>query len=1028
MPNPIRPPATPRTPRTPGTRPTTDASPARPRTPAAPADGFDRSRRPTTPPAPAIPQTNLGTVGDKNLVIGTDGKIGLDRPPASEGDELSAVTHLGMNTTAANAFAAVTDRAVLAKVSERLVDAHAGFARDTTSEVQRLELRQGRAAALKLLEDAALRAGELGDVDLRNQLTAQLARAIGKEPFRAVRDFAFNSLDTHGQADRLPKLKAAAEAIYPSKPPYEKWLKDGVINIHFIVDNDGSTVEDAVGYFESLGLKKRANQDGSFTFTRPKRGDKPGLEVTIPKPKDKHAGEKPELFSKMGDPKVDVIAYWGHAGYGHRVDHALAHGVSGTGDGKLVILAQCWGEGNVESIERAYPDAQVVSTTQMTHDGLDYPMLERLIKGFERKEGWESMHQGVNKDLKEVWEGDTENTPEFIDRHYFVPTTRTVLQKHYDRDGDGVKDAQDRIFNVVYPKRLDAAGGFDPVAQATPDYALDGQALSKAVNSLSLTLRYAKMLPADVQARLPWSPDAVVPGGFYKAEEGDNRAFRFVEDRATGKVQVQLSTRFSHTADKDLGRMLGFEAGLWYGQKAGLDDAGKVGLGLAMLERAVHQQGDWYSSQTLLDEPWAEESMFLSRYGLDKASFAGVLGASGNPDDFLPEHFQAIANYVRQNPELGRAATANPKRVGTPLNVPEGIRLPAQGIDKAALENALSRLGIRGSVESFSPQWLSEGQPNNLAVAARTADGKTVLVGLGVDSEGILRSASTLALNLDRMKEQGARQYLGELAQRASVPAAELTAVFDRSRQAGRSVAESIGEVLVALRPRVAPGTEIPRMSTLTALEQYGLADPVEWAAATTRFARLFPQGAAVSAEQAFFRWAESVPGADAGALRARYLAQMTGDPDRTGPADGLRAVLDALPRPLPAGSQPLDLNALFKSGLIAPAALPELSRALFERTGTSPLAFTRAAVLDVINQWGRGMQARPAAEAAADEAIRANASAKDLILRMAAAAHREGGADFVPTVDTALLEAAGLLSAADAQAVNVRLAELRRG
>ena len=1026
-----RPPTTPATATTPATTTTDVAGTSSITNPTR--TGRDRydgtgSGRPVATAAINIPQTALGQVGDQELLIASDGRIGSGAPPASEADELKATIHLGVNTAAdANAFAGVTEKAVLRGVCQRLATAHQLWGRDTASETERLELRQGRAATLMLLEDAALRAGALGDGPLCNDLARLLSTAMGREPFRAVRDFACNAYDRMVQDKKLPADKAATEAIFPAKPPYEKWLKDRTINIHFIVDNEGSKLEDAVGIFESWGLRKKENPDGSYVFTQPKYGARPAIEICIPKPADKSKGESPELFGKMNDPKVDMICYFGHAGYGHRVDHALAKGVGGTGDGKLVLLAQCWGEGNVESLERAYPDAQVLSTTEMSSDALDYSMFGRLIEGFEKQESWSTIETGIKQRLKQHWGNDPDMKNEYhFDEHYFTPVTRTVLQKHYDRDGDGVGDAQDKIFNVVYPKRLDPAGGYDPVVQATPDYALDGQALSKAINGLSLTLRYAKMLTPDQEARVAWRPDAVTPGGFFKPAADDLRAFRFVEDPAMHNVQVQLSTRFSHTGEQDLSRMLAYEAGLWYGEKASLDNAGRVTLGLSMLERAIHQQGDWYWSNSLLEEPWADESFLLQRYGLDQGSFAAITGASGNPDDFLPEHFKKIGEVVTQH-GLASAAGATPKRVGVDISVPDGIRLPASGIDKSVLQSAVERLGLRGTVESFSPTWLSDGQPNNLACVLRNSDGSTQVLGLGVDSEGMLRSAARLTLKLDSMKEQGARVHLGELANASSVPVADLQAVYDQARTDGKTIAGALADVYRMLRPRSAPGTDLPRMSALTKLTEYGLADPAEWKPATAVFERLFAQGAALYAEQNFFAWARAVPGVDAAALDQLYLSKLDADPARSGPAAGVQAVLEALPRPFPAGTALCDVLDLMKSGLIAPAAMPELTRVYMERFGATPATLARDVTLAGL-PWSASDDARQAALRAFDADLTVGGvAARDVILHMARAARESGGVDAVPEVNSKLLEQMGILTAGDVQLVDVGLAELKR-
>ncbi|GIW70521.1 MAG: hypothetical protein KatS3mg102_0063 [Planctomycetota bacterium] len=452
------------------------------------------------------------------VAVAADGRLLPAGPTPPEGGPLGLLNALALRPAGAPGpfdGLGAEHAGLLDRLSARLAQTHKALAGEAPDEATHLAWRQGRAAALHLMEEAAARAFALGDGALGRRILRRLTAAVQAEPWRQVRDFAFERLVARAEASELPEVRAAREALYPSRPPYEKWLADGKIDILMYVDDSGSLIADNIEFYKELGFRHTANADGSHTLRLDRSGEEPPVVITIP-PKQ----GTPALFEKMDDPAVDVIAYAGHAGYGHRVDHALARGVGGSGEGKLVLLMQCWGEGNVESLERAYPDAQVLSTTAMTDDNLDFTLMENLIDGFRKQQSWKQIERRTERDLKRWFGDDPDYRYTDLESHYFFPTTRSTLVKHYDRDGDGVKDGQDHIFHVIYPKRVDASGGYDPVVQPIPRHALDGTALGRSVSELSLAIRYNHLLPPELERRLPWDPERWRPGGFFEPAGG----------------------------------------------------------------------------------------------------------------------------------------------------------------------------------------------------------------------------------------------------------------------------------------------------------------------------------------------------------------------------------------------------------------------------------------------------------------------------------------------------------------------------
>ncbi len=755
--------------------------------------------------------------------------------PAGGGDPLEALNKLALEATGdANAFEKVTDKALLSKIGDKLAAAHGGLLGPAPDDATVLAWRQSRAAGLNLLEQAAVRAKALGDDALSKRLTEKLAGSIRAEPWRQVRDFAYESLVSRAEAKSLPAVKEAREALYPSKPPYDKWLADGKISIHMALDNDGSLIEDNVEFYKTIGFKAAKQPDGGYVLSKRGTGGKPAVEITIPAlPKD---GKEPALFDEMDNPKYDVIAYGGHAGHGQRIEHALEKGVKGTGEDKAILLMQCWGHGNVESLERQFPDAQMLSTTEMTSDDYDWDLMTRLIDGFQNKAGWEDMQKKTVSDLKSNFAEDITKGELNAEGHYFFPTTRSVLVQKVDRDGDGVADGGDHIFNVIYPKRVDAAGGYDAVVQPVPKYALDGTNLNQALNQVSLVVRYDHLLPADQERKLVWNADKWKTGGFFTPADGDTRAFQFAKN-AAGDVEVKLSTRFAHTGKQELSRMMGYESGLWLADQAGIGGADKAALAVGMTQRVIAAQGGWVGgSGELLDEPWAEEELFAKRYGLQGFTFGQLDRLLGDShDDFKPEHFAKIRDVVRGLPGAAALADRAPTSVGAAIPIPSEIKfLSSSGwtsVSQDAVQSAMRKLGVEGDVKSFSPNYLNQNQATNVT-ALVNKDGKTTVVSLGVDSEGVVRAAARLDMNHARKLDVTAAAVITgfpALPDGALGPGkADPQGFYDRERAAGKTPSQALIALVDALKDKVPAGSSAPSQWSFDYLERMGLISSTE--------------------------------------------------------------------------------------------------------------------------------------------------------------------------------------------------------
>ena len=324
-----------------------------------------------------------------------------------------------------------------------------------------------------------------------------------------------------------------------------------------------------------MGFKEKKVDEQNYVFTKEARGNRPKTEILLRSPKNHD--DKPRLFEKMDDPSIDVIAYTGHAGYGHRVDSAINDGVRGSGEGKVVVLMQCWGVGNVESLERAFPDAQVISTTEPSTDNHDQFMFEKLLDGIVQRKSYGTMAKEVSDGMRNAWWKDDADP----DKHFFFPNNRELLGQRLDRDRDGVRDLTDHIFNIVYPKRLDAAGGVRPSGA--------GHRRRRTVVSLSRQsarcLGHALQRPAAGRGHeAKWTGQRAAHR-FLHPSRGDLHAF---SSPATPAAEAQRADLDALRAPRQaISQDAGLRGGAVFGQEAGLDDTGTMALSLTMWSRPL---------------------------------------------------------------------------------------------------------------------------------------------------------------------------------------------------------------------------------------------------------------------------------------------------------------------------------------------------------------------------------------------------------------------------------------------------------
>lgn len=717
---------------------------------AAPAQAKAWTANGKARPLADQPTQQLGSavslaLAETSLGVATDGSLTKNGAAASSPEEWirwarEAVNEGVKTTSLSSVFSAIDDPEALRAIATKAAVMHRALLLEPQDEAGKLERRGGRAAALSLIEAAALRASELGSNDVRDALTFGLVGAAKDEPHRKLRDFTLDRVNRGAEHSKLTPIGDAREALYPSKPPYDRWLKDGVVRMVQYADNDGALRVGQIAVFEELGIKRHSeNPDGSLTLRRPAKDGKPAIEVILAPAPKKDA--PPALFEKMGDPATDIILYSGHAGYGRRVEQAIASGVKGSGDGKLVMLMQCSGTNNVRDFNAAFPDAHLISSTASTDHAYDSVMLKALVDGIDKRHGYSEMRENAIGTF-DAWKkartapgglGLPKETRDFIDAHpmskqYFYPNEAQLIRKYVDRDSDGNLDVEDDSFNIVYAKRIDTSGGYDPIEPGAPLDALDGRSLSSATGDLNLFVRYAE-LPKDLIKDLPWHSQMFQPSGFFQPARGETKAFRF--ERSGDAVKVSLSANFAHTPPSALARMLAIETGQFVGRAANLDPRSTAALTASMLERVVHQEGSMPRDEE-------EGRALMNRYGLPLGPDE-LKATTGDPEDFVADSYQRIASALDANPAaLAAFANSTARRATKAVTFTPGIQATGR-LNAADVNVVLKRLGIAGTAEPSTDIWFTTNGRTTVTVEGPNGPRR---LHFAIDSEGEVRAVT----------------------------------------------------------------------------------------------------------------------------------------------------------------------------------------------------------------------------------------------------------------------------------------------
>ncbi len=354
-------------------------------------------------------------------------------------------------------------------------------------------------------------------------------------------------LDDEGRA----ALHAAWQRILPPSPPYDVWFPDGSGTLHMQCQVQDVFFRDWQRRFRQLGFAADgAARPGHVRFVRE---DVVGRHTTRFVVDYVQKGEG--IFTRMADPRTEVVAFLGHSDWWARVPRNLARAPDQVG-AKLLILIMCFGKHFVHALRERYPQAHVVTTKDPTEDPEDQALLRHLFDGIAARRSWTAIRRAAIADRTTA-------------DNFIFPNDARYVAGVADEDRDGRLDRFDRYCNLATPTALEPAGleasfvadppGLHPRGAELDVRELDGGKVFEAalmLNSLSYDNYWLDQVNLEQR---------VVAGGWHHSAPGEVAATRMTQVRRDGHELVRLtcSVRYARASQPALTAMVVYEGWHW---------------------------------------------------------------------------------------------------------------------------------------------------------------------------------------------------------------------------------------------------------------------------------------------------------------------------------------------------------------------------------------------------------------------------------------------------------------------------------
>ncbi|MEM6531961.1 MAG: hypothetical protein AAF654_05025 [Myxococcota bacterium] len=339
--------------------------------------------------------------------------------------------------------------------------------------------------------------------------------------------------------DQLEVNRAALEIIAPKAPmDYTELARRGARNGKIEI-NVHDTVGHGEGFLAGFGLNLQRDgwtlvegslPRGPARYTREVSANDPsnawGVPFVVNYVLQYESGN--DIYEKMGDPNVDIVAYGGHSNLGRNKLNSLAVAPAQSG-AKLILSDSCANADGMDAEYAKFPHAQNLSSNQSTYfrlrqhpeygkiayDSEGYHMKMTVLDGIMGKQGWDHIDDELAR--RANWGHDTPN-------NWITPNAWQRRFREVDADNDGISDLFDMLpsFNT-FDVQTDTAAEFDLVIPSTPADEITANRAFQATRALNSFVNYNPSLADNV-----WR-DVVgdARGLFFQAQPGDTDLVRW---------------------------------------------------------------------------------------------------------------------------------------------------------------------------------------------------------------------------------------------------------------------------------------------------------------------------------------------------------------------------------------------------------------------------------------------------------------------------------------------------------------------
>lgn len=246
------------------------------------------------------------------------------------------------------------------------------------------------------------------------------------------------------------RLDALLAKYLPKSPVYSHVLPDGTTRVkaHLSTGGDGFKHSGFKEVFERAGAKvTEVVKDQELHVEYTVKPDDPTLpavtwDITI-----KDDGWPPrDVLDLMGDSELNVGMYGNHSQLGTSLDKSLANAPKAAGSPDFMWVDACKSKVFASRLSQAFPEGHFVYTKNSEY-------FRDMPRAFQRGLVALTNHYDYEQMRRYVSSGDL-----YQGRNYYFPDDPGKLA-YQDQDGDGISDAEDRIYDVQ-PK------GAEPLSRA----------------------------------------------------------------------------------------------------------------------------------------------------------------------------------------------------------------------------------------------------------------------------------------------------------------------------------------------------------------------------------------------------------------------------------------------------------------------------------------------------------------------------------------------------------------------------------